>query len=244
MTLAEAQVPLLRIVSLTKRFGGFTAVDNVSVEIRPGERFGLIGPNGSGKSTTMLAIAGAIPSARGSIWFNGETITGASPEDLSQKGISLVPEGRQIFTRLTVEENLLLGTFPRFKRGRSGADLTRVLDVFPMLSERLSFPAGRLSGGQQQQLAIARALMTRPKLMLVDEASLGLAPLVVDNVYKTLTSLREEGLTLVIVEQSLSRALSVADSLYVMREGNINLSGDAERLRAGSGLEAAYFGYN
>lgn len=235
---------ILQVDGLEIKYNRLTAVRDLSFRVGSHEIACIVGPNGAGKSTTLLAIAGAISPTRGAILFQGEAINGLAPEDLSQKGISLVPEGRHIFTRLTVEENLLLGTFSRPDRGQKVADLTHVLDFFPILAERLSSPAGKLSGGQQQQLAIARALMTRPKLMLVDEPSLGLAPLIVDSVYKILTNLRELGLALVIVEQSLSRSLSVADRLYVMREGTIQLSGKPAELRGQPGLDAAYFGYN
>jgi branched-chain amino acid transport system ATP-binding protein len=234
---------LLEVRNLCVDYGRLSAVRNLNFSVNEGEIVCVVGPNGAGKSTTLLTIAGALDASRGIVRFAAETITGRPPEYVARKGISLVPEGRHIFSRLTVQENLLLGTFWRRDRSLVADDLENAFTIFPMLKQRLTSPAGRLSGGQQQQLAIARALMTRPRLILLDEPSLGLAPLVVESVYGVLRKLRESGVTLVIVEQNLKRALNLADRIHVIRQGSLQLTGTPTELRAHAGLEAAYFGY-
>lgn len=234
----------LYVENLQVNYGRLVAVRDVSLCVERGEAVCIVGPNGAGKTTTLMAIAGAVTSVRGTIFFDGRDIVGVPTEKIVRRGISLVPEGRHIFTRLTVGENLRLATHIRTDHAAARRDFDRVVEYFPVLKQRLTSPAGRLSGGEQQQLAIARALLTRPKLMLVDEPSLGLAPLIVNQVYEALLRLREEGLTLLIVEQSLDRALLVADRLYVFRNGNVQLAGTGAELSIGSAAEEAYFGFS
>jgi branched-chain amino acid transport system ATP-binding protein len=218
------------------------AVRGASVRVEAGEIVCIVGPNGAGKTTTLSTIAGTLNPAQGAIRLGGEPIGGLAPEAIARKGVSLVPENRHVFTQLTVEENLRLGTQMRRDRGEIEADFERILGHFPFLKERLGTPGGKLSGGEQQQLVIARALMTRPRLVLLDEPALGLAPLIVQVVYDILHTLRASGITLLVVEQSTHRALENADRLYVMRSGEIALHGASDSLTEAA-VEAAYFGY-
>lgn len=235
---------MLEIQNLCVNYGRLAAVRDVSLSVNKSEIVCIVGPNGAGKSTSMLAIAGALSARRGTIRFDGSSLDGVPADDIVRRGISLVPEGRHIFASLTVEENLRLATFVRKDRDRViEADLQSTVEKFPALGDRLSYPAGRLSGGEQQQLAIARALLTNPTLLLVDEPSLGLAPMIVDLVYENLRDLRENGLTLLIVEQSFERSLEVADRLYVLRNGVVQLTGTREELQDGVKVEEAYFGF-
>lgn len=233
---------MLEIDNIHVQYGRIAAVRGISFSVGAGEIVTLVGPNGAGKSTTMMTIAGALTPVRGTVKLNDESLIGKSPEDIARLGISFVPEGRHVFSQLTVEENIRIGSDMRRDRQNIEPDFERVLGYFPFLRERLNTPGGKLSGGEQQQLAIARALMTRPKLILIDEPSLGLAPIVVDRVYEILRALREEGNTLVVVEQSTHRALENADRIYVMRSGRIVLSGDSLSL-TDKELETAYFGF-
>lgn len=219
------------------------AVRGASVRVEAGEIVCIVGPNGAGKTTTLGTIAGTLSPAEGTIRLDGEPIAGLAPETIARRGVSLVPENRHVFTQLTVEENLRLGSQMRRDRDQVEADFERILGHFPFLRERLGTPGGKLSGGEQQQLVIARALMTSPKLMLLDEPALGLAPLIVQVVYDILHTLRESGITLLVVEQSTHRALENADRLYVMRSGEIALHGESDSLTEAA-VEAAYFGYD
>lgn len=234
---------LLRVDDLHVRYGEITAVRGVSLSVEEREIVCVVGPNGAGKSSTLLAIAGGSEHAEGVIELNGRPVLGRSPENLARLGISLVPEGRHVFGTLTVEENLRLGTKMRKDRGSIEHDIERVFEQFPILKARRRAPAGKLSGGEQQQLVIARALMTGPRIVLLDEPSLGLAPQMVDAVYDILWELREQGVTMLIVEQSVERALDVADRIYVMRTGLIELSGTSEELEDHEDLHQAYFGF-
>ena len=234
---------MLEVRNLEVRYGRSTAVRDVSFTVAPGEIVCIVGPNGAGKSTTMMTIAGALKPAAGSIMFSGGSIGGLVPEQIARLGISLVPEGRHVFSQLTVEENLRIGSDMRKDRHNIAGDIDRVFEHFPILRERRAMPGGKLSGGEQQQLVIARALMTRPKLMLIDEPSLGLAPKIVDRVYEILGQLRAEGNTLVVVEQSTHRALEAADRVYVMRNGRVVLEGASAEL-SDQALEEAYFGFD
>ena len=234
---------MLEVADLEVRYGAVPALREVSLTVAENELVGVVGPNGAGKSTLLLAIAGALAPASGQIRFDGEDIGAQSAENIARLGLSMVPEGRRIFTQLSVEENLRLGTQMRRDRDRIERDFRQMLEVFPVLGERRSSPGGKLSGGEQQQLAIARALMTRPRLVLLDEPALGLAPMVSDAVYATLHRLREEqALTLLLVEQSTHRVLDNADRVYVLRHGRIELEGASERLDE-EAVERAYFGY-
>jgi branched-chain amino acid transport system ATP-binding protein len=233
---------MLEIDAIHVHYGRLAAVRGVSFSVNEGEIVTLVGPNGAGKSTTMMTIAGALSPTRGTVRLNDRSLIGKSPEDIARLGISFVPEGRHVFSLLTVEENIRIGSDMRPDRQNIRADFDKVIGYFPFLRDRLATPGGKLSGGEQQQLVIARALMTRPKIMLIDEPSLGLGPLIVDRVYDILRALRKEGNTLVVVEQSTHRALENADRIYVMRSGEIVLQGDSKDL-TDTELERAYFGF-
>ncbi|WP_284946399.1 ABC transporter ATP-binding protein [Acidisoma cladoniae] len=236
---------MLELSGVEVRYGRLVALRGLTMEVHQGEVVCLIGPNGAGKSTTMAAIAGGVPRHAGSIKFEGVEMPSRKPERIARLGLSLVPEGRHVFGTLTVEENLRVGGYLR-KTTREGAEaLERVAGYFPRLKERWKSPAARLSGGEQQMLSIGRALMTGPRLVMVDEPSLGLAPLIVDAVYDILLELRaREGLTLLINEQSSHRILRFADRIYVIRNGGIQLHGTADALRDGEAIKAAYFGFS
>jgi branched-chain amino acid transport system ATP-binding protein len=234
---------MLEIDGIHVHYGRIAAVRGIAFSVNEGEIVTLVGPNGAGKSTTMMAIAGALTPSRGTIRLNGEALIGKSPENIARLGVSFVPEGRHVFTQLTVEENIRIGSDMRRDRVHIESDFQRVISYFPFLRGRLATPGGKLSGGEQQQLVIARALMTRPKIILIDEPSLGLAPIVVDRVYEILRALRKEGNTLVIVEQSTHRALENADRVYVVRNGRTVLGGDSKDL-TDKQLETAYFGFD
>ena len=234
---------MLEVDRIDVRHGAVRALRDVSLAVAENEIVGVVGPNGAGKSTLLLTIAGALQPAGGAIRFRGEAIGAAAAENIARLGISMVPEGRRIFTQLTVEENLRLGTQMRRDRDGIERDFRQMLDLFPVLGERRSAPGGKLSGGEQQQLAIARALMTRPRLVLLDEPALGLAPLVIEAVYATLHRLRaKQALTLLLVEQSTYRVLANADRVYVLRHGRITLEGPSADLDE-KAVERAYFGY-
>jgi branched-chain amino acid transport system ATP-binding protein len=233
-------VSLLELDDVTVRYGAITAVRRLSLRVEEGEIVAIVGPNGAGKSSTMAAIAGLVAPQGGTISYAGESITGTAPERLARRGISLVPEGRHVFRTLSVRENLMLGTTVR--RDDPSADLEEVLERFPALRRLAANPAGKLSGGEQQQLAIGRALLTRPRLLLLDEPSLGLAPVIVEQVMQVLAELRSEGVTILLVEQFAQRAMRLADRTYVMSGGTAVLEGRGEELAAGGSLEAAYLG--
>lgn len=233
---------MLEVDDISVSYGRIPAVRGVSLHVDEGEIVTLVGPNGAGKSTTLMTIAGALTPNAGAVRLDGESITGKGPENIARLGVSFVPEGRHVFTRLTVEENIRLGTDMRSDKRQVERDFERVLSYFPFLRERLSTPGGKLSGGEQQQLVIGRALMTAPKIILVDEPSLGLGPIIVDRVYDILQALREAGNTLLVVEQSTHRALENADRVYVLRSGRIELAGRSADLTDAQ-LERAYFGF-
>jgi branched-chain amino acid transport system ATP-binding protein len=234
---------MLKVSDLHVAYGYLLALRGVSLEIAAGEIVCVIGPNGAGKTTLLTAIAGGVTPRRGSVSLEGAELVGMRPEQIARLGVAFIPEGRRIFTSLSVEENLRVGAH-RLARREMEQDLKRILTHFPRLAERRAFPAGRLSGGEQQMLAIGRALMTRPRLVMVDEPSLGLAPQLVDQVYQILTDLRrEQNLTMLINEQSSQRILQHADRIYVLRGGCIRLHDRAETLRRGDALMRAYFGF-
>lgn len=237
-------MPILSLVDLTVHYGRLPAVRGINVEIDQGEALLIVGPNGAGKSTTMLAISGSLPVRKGEIRFNGRSLLGREPEAICRMGLSMVPEGRGIFGTLTVRENLLLGTFWRKDKHAVRSDLDEIIAQFPFMAERGQTHAGKLSGGEQQQLAIARALLCRPRVLLLDEPSLGLAPLMVARVYEILTRLKREGMTLLIVEQSLTRARAFADRICVMRDGIIQAVGSGRNDADNARLEDAYFGFD
>lgn len=235
---------LLQVEGLHVHYGRLAALRDVSLGVEEGEIVCIVGPNGAGKSTTLLTISGALKPTSGSVTYDGRAIHGQSPETIARLGISLVPEGRHVFTTLTVEENLRVGTYMRRDRGQIEKDYRRVLELFPILAERSGQAAGKLSGGEQQMLVIGRALLTKARVMTIDEPSLGLAPNLVDRVYDVLFELRErEGLTLLIVEQSSERALKSADRIYVLRNGQVQIEGAAKDLQDGVKVHQAYFGF-
>ena len=234
---------MLGVEGLEVAYGPVRAIRGVSLSVAEGEIVSVVGPNGAGKSTLLLAIAGALAPSSGEIRFKDRSILGRPTEAVARLGISLVPEGRNIFTQLTVAENLRLGTQMRRDRKGIEQDFAEMLAVFPVLGERLSSYGGKLSGGEQQQLAIARALMTGSRFILLDEPALGLAPIMVETVYSVLHRLRSErSITLLIVEQSTHRALENADRVYVLRQGRIELEGQSGALDEKT-VEQAYFGY-
>ena len=214
---------MLEVEALDVRYSGVAAVRALSLAIQPGEIVGLIGPNGAGKSSTLNAIVGAVPAAAGDVRFDGRSIRGSRPEDVARSGIALVPEGRRIYAELTVEENLRLGLAGRRDATSIRASLEGVYGLFPVVQEMRRRPAGALSGGQQQQLAIARALAAEPKLLLLDEPSLGLAPRIVDVVFEALASIRNSGVTILLVEQRAQRTVAFCNRTYLMANGQVRL---------------------
>ncbi len=215
--------PLLEVEQLDVRYGAVTAVRGLSVTVQPGEIVGLIGPNGAGKSSTVNAIVGAAPVSAGDVRLAGRSVRGSKPEEIARLGVALVPEGRRIYAELTVEENLRLGLAGRRPGGTSGSTLETAYDLFPVIREMRRRHAGSLSGGQQQQLAIARALAAEPRLLLLDEPSLGLAPKVVDLVFEALGAIRERGVTIVLVEQRAQRTVAFCDRTYLVANGELRL---------------------
>jgi len=235
---------MLTVDTLHVRYGSIVALRGISLTIADGEAVSVVGPNGAGKSTLLHAITGVVPVADGTITHDGDSLVGRPIERIVGRGISLVPEHRGIFTSLTVEENLLMGARALRDRSERAMEIDRVLELFPAIRERLRRPAGRLSGGEQQQLAIARSLLTRPRILLLDEPSLGLAPQMIELVYEILARLRGEGITLLLVEQNAHRALEATDRCYVLRTGRIELSGTSAELRGAPQFEEAYFGFD
>jgi branched-chain amino acid transport system ATP-binding protein len=233
---------MLTIDELRVNYGRVPALHGISLHVDEGEAVALVGPNGAGKTTTLSAIFGLVPPAGGTITFEGESLVGATPEQILRRGLALVPEGRHIFGTLTVAENLQLGTTARSDRVAAEADLARTLERFPVLKAYYSSSAGNLSGGEQQQLAIARALLSRPRLLLLDEPSLGLAPVVIDVVFDALEELREEGVTILLVEQAAARAVEFADRAYILRTGRVAYSGTREETLRMKNFETAYLG--
>jgi branched-chain amino acid transport system ATP-binding protein len=232
--------PLLEVRRLTARYGPIVAVREVDLFVEEGEIVALLGANGAGKTTTLLAISGLV-AREGEIRLEGRDISRLRPEQIVRRGVSLTPEGRRIFAGLTVAENLIIGS----ARRRDGAGLRRdrLLELFPVLGRRLNAPAGTLSGGEQQQLAIARSLMSDPRLLLLDEPTLGLAPTLVGVVFELIGRLRnEEGVTVLLVEQNIHRALDLSDRAYVMRTGRVEVEGTPGELRRTTRIEQAYLG--
>ena len=235
---------LLAVNDITVRYGRLTALRGISLRIDEGEVLFVTGPNGAGKSTLLNAIAGVVPPVSGTITLDGAEVTGAPPEQIARRGFSLVPEGRNVFGALTIEENLKVGAGMRADRQKVAGDLESVYHEFPMLAERRHAAAGMLSGGQQQMLVIGRALMTSPRLMAIDEPSLGLAPKIIDQVYEILVQLRaQRKLTLLIVEQSSTRAMMTGGRMILMRGGRIVLEGEAGDMVKDERLRQAYFGF-
>jgi branched-chain amino acid transport system ATP-binding protein len=234
--------PLLSIAGLVVRYGAVAAVRGVDLDVAPGEAVAIVGPNGAGKSSLLAAIAGTVGPAAGSLLFEEKPLERLALENVVRAGVALVPEGRRIFATLSVEENLRLGATPRRDRAAVRADVERQLAAFPILRERRRQPAGQLSGGEQQQLAIARALLSRPKLLMLDEPSLGLAPRMVEQVYALLRDIRAGGVAILLVEQNAERAFALADRAIVMSGGEFRLAGAPGALAADARFDAAYFG--
>jgi len=233
---------MLELNGVHARYGAITALRGVSINVSQGELVALLGVNGAGKSTTLGCIAGVLRPWQGGIAFEGGSIVGKSPEQIARLGISLVPEGRDIFPSLTVEENLRLGAFTRSERTEYRRNLDEVYDLFPVLKERLQQPGATLSGGEQQQLAIARALMSSPRLLMLDEPSLGLAPALVDQIFELIARLHQRGVTILLVEQNVNRTLEIVDRAYLMNTGLIESQGTAQQLRSRADIESIYMG--
>ena len=233
---------LLRVEGLTVHYGVIEAVSGIDLSIGEGRITALLGANGAGKSTTLLALSGLLRASAGAILFDGSELRGQPPHRIVERGLIQVPEGREILTTLTVRENLLLGAYKRRRQDNPKRDLEQMLDLFPRLKERLSGRAGDLSGGEQQMLAIARALMARPRCLLLDEPSMGLAPLLVHDIFKVLQKLNDNGLTILLVEQNVHEALRIAHDGYVMENGEIALSGSSKDLLNNPKVIEAYLG--
>ena len=231
---------MLELKDIQVFYGGIRALSGVSLRVEQGELVALIGSNGAGKSTTLKTISGLLRPRAGGVIYQGREITRAATDRIVELGISHCPEGRRIFGGLTVRENLLLGAVRR--RGDVAADLERVYELFPRLKERLSQAGGTLSGGEQQMLAIGRALMSRPTLLLLDEPSLGLAPLMVEHIFEVIRELKRQGTTMLLVEQNIHHALDVADRAYVMETGRVTLEGPAAELKRNPQVEQSYLG--
>ena len=233
--------PLLEVRDLHVAYGKIEAVRGVSFSVRSGEVATLIGSNGAGKTTTLRTVSGLLRPAAGAVFFEGERLDGRPAHEIVERGIAQVPEGRRVFPRMTVGENLELGAFTR--RGhRLDAELSRVYDVFPVLAERVDQPAGTLSGGEQQMLAIGRALMSGPRLLMLDEPSMGLSPIMMERIFGTLADLKQAGTTLLLVEQNAQAALTLADTGYVLESGELVLSGTAHELMDDDRVRKAYLG--
>jgi branched-chain amino acid transport system ATP-binding protein len=233
---------LLKVSGLRVHYGPIEAVRGIDFELLRGQITTLLGANGAGKSTTLLALSGLLRASGGSIVFDGEELRGASPHRIVARGLVQVPEGREILATLTVRENLLLGAYRRDRSSNIGVDLTRLMALFPRLRERLDRPAGNLSGGEQQMLAMARALMAKPRLLLLDEPSMGLAPVLVREIFKTLRELNQTGLTILLVEQNARQALRIAQRAYVMENGAIALAGESSDLINNPKIIEVYLG--
>ena len=242
MSPAVPGAPLLAVENLTIRYGRVQALEQVSLEVHPGEVVTLIGANGAGKSTTLRSISRIIPIHRGRIAFDARDISGARPSDVVRMGIAQVPEGRRMLARQSVVDNLVLGAYTRSDGAEIQADLERQFARFPRLAERRHQMAGTLSGGEQQMLAIARALMSRPRLLLLDEPSLGLAPLIVRAIFQIIRDLHAAGVTILLVEQNASLALQIADRAYVLEAGRLTISGPAAALLSDERVQRAYLG--
>jgi branched-chain amino acid transport system ATP-binding protein len=233
---------MLTVENLECRYGKVAAVRGLSLEVKKGELVTLIGANGAGKTTTLKAISGVLPPAAGRIRFEGEDITRASARRILQLGIAHCPEGRRVFPYMSVRENLEMGCYLRKDKAGIESDLGKIYERFPILSERREQAAGTLSGGEQQMLAISRALMSRPKLVLFDEPSLGLAPNIVEKIFDIITQIRAEGVTVVMVEQNALAALELSDRSYVMEQGAVTLSGTGQALLGDPHVQKAYLG--
>ena len=241
-TAGKSATPLLALERLAVAYGGIQAVKGIDIVVADGELVCLIGANGAGKTTTLKGICGLLPIKSGTIRYAGDDITGCPSYQLVRRGLAMVPEGRGMFGALTIEENLAMGAYARTDRAGILADVDRVFGLFPRLKERRRQTAGTLSGGEQQMLAMGRALMSRPRLLLLDEPSMGLAPLMVQKVFETIIAVAKEGVTILLIEQNAKLALEVSDRGYVMESGEITLRGEASALIHDPKVRAAYLG--
>ncbi|WP_427915159.1 ABC transporter ATP-binding protein [Ramlibacter sp. MMS24-I3-19] len=233
---------LLKVSGLKVAYGGIQAVKGVDFEVQEGELVSLIGSNGAGKTTTMKAITGLLSIHGGDIQYLGRSIRGRGPWDLVKEGLAMVPEGRGVFTRMTITENLQMGAHIRKDTAEIASDLEKVFGIFPRLKERRTQLAGTMSGGEQQMLAMGRALMSRPKVLLLDEPSMGLSPIMVDKIFEVVREVHAQGVTVLLVEQNASRALQIADRGYVMESGAITMTGNARQMLDDPKVRAAYLG--
>ncbi len=241
MTKTTSQT-LLKITGLQVAYGGIKAVKGVDLHVNEGELVTLIGSNGAGKTTTMKAITGSLPLAGGDIEYLGKSIKGKGAWDLVRDGLAMVPEGRGVFARMTITENLQMGAYIRNDKAEIAADMEKMFTIFPRLRERKDQLAGTMSGGEQQMLAMGRALMSRPKVLLLDEPSMGLSPIMVDKIFEVVRDVSAQGVTILLVEQNASRALGIADRGYVMESGAVTMNGDAKELLSDPRVRAAYLG--
>ena len=233
---------LLKITGLQVAYGGIKAVKGVDLHVDEGELVTLIGSNGAGKTTTMKAITGTLPPASGDIEYLGKSIKGKGAWDLVKDGLAMVPEGRGVFARMTIIENLQMGAYIRNDKAEIAADIEKMFTIFPRLRERKDQLAGTMSGGEQQMLAMGRALMCRPKVLLLDEPSMGLSPIMVDKIFEVVRDVAAQGVTILLVEQNASRALGIADRGYVMESGIVTMNGNAKELLNDPRVRAAYLG--
>jgi branched-chain amino acid transport system ATP-binding protein len=233
---------LLKVSGLKVAYGGIQAVKGVDFEVREGELVSLIGSNGAGKTTTMKAITGTLAASAGGIEYLGRDIKGQGAWDLVRQGLAMVPEGRGVFTRMSITENLLMGAYVRDDKAEIAADIDKLFGIFPRLKERAAQMAGTMSGGEQQMLAMARALMSRPRVLLLDEPSMGLSPIMVDKIFEVVRDVAAQGVTILLVEQNASRALQIASRAYVMESGLITMAGDAREMLSDPKVRAAYLG--
>jgi branched-chain amino acid transport system ATP-binding protein len=233
---------VLKISGLQVAYGGIKAVKGVDLHVDEGELVTLIGSNGAGKTTTLKAITASLPMAGGDIQYLGKSIRGKGAWDLVKEGLAMVPEGRGVFTRMSITENLQMGAYIRNDRLEIAADIEKMFAIFPRLKERSAQLAGTLSGGEQQMLAMGRALMSRPKVLLLDEPSMGLSPLMVDKIFEVIKDVSSRGVTILLVEQNASRALGIAHRGYVMESGTVSMDGDAKTLLDNPRVRAAYLG--
>ncbi|MBX9613409.1 MAG: ABC transporter ATP-binding protein [Burkholderiales bacterium] len=233
---------LLKVKGLKVGYGGIQAVKGVDFEVNEGELVSLIGSNGAGKTTTMKAITGSLPFVDGDIEYLGKSIRGQGPWDLVKQGLAMVPEGRGVFTRMTIIENLQMGAYVRRDKAAIADDMEKVFTIFPRLRERKDQLAGTMSGGEQQMLAMGRGLMSRPKVLLMDEPSMGLSPIMVDKIFEVVRDVYAQGVTVLLVEQNASRALAIANRGYVMESGLITMSGPGKELLNDPKVRAAYLG--
>ena len=233
---------LLKVAGLKVAYGGIKAVKGIDLEVNEGELISLIGSNGAGKTTTMKAITGSLAMEAGDVEYMGKSIKGKGAWDLVKQGLAMVPEGRGVFTRMSITENLQMGAYVRKDKAGIAQDIERMFTIFPRLKERKDQLAGTMSGGEQQMLAMARALMSQPKVLLLDEPSMGLSPIMVDKIFEVVRDVSAQGVTILLVEQNASRALQIADRGYVMDSGEIIMTGDAKQMLTDPKVRAAYLG--